>query len=235
MHRLAPVLSEEDLEDLVYVLSRPMGRYSYERASHLSGVPKRTLHHWAHEGVFIPDFDGARPKQWSYRDLVLVRLLVWLREAGHSPVDASVRVEAVRKRLALTPERPPSIRGDGQTLLIGTDEFDQLTGTQVFEGLSEYLGVFDITTALPEKATPGKLWGPDLVKPSSWTGISPLVMAGEPCVRNTRLTTGTVWALTTQRHLSPDDLVELYPGVSRDQLVDALALESRLRRQPIAA
>lgn len=100
-------LTPAEVRSLARAFRRPVGRYTYERASHLAGVPQRTLHHWAREGIFVPDFDHARPKQWSYRDLVLVRLFVWLRHAGQKPDSASRRVAIVRQ-LWSKPRRRPS-------------------------------------------------------------------------------------------------------------------------------
>src|SRR5436190_22362796 len=96
-------LTSNEVRNLAQAFRRPIGRYTYERAAHLAGVPQRTLHHWAREGVFLPDFDHLRPKKWSYRDLVLVRLFVWMRGQGHKPDDASRRVAMVRRALEHAP------------------------------------------------------------------------------------------------------------------------------------
>ena len=40
------------------------------------------LYEWRKEGIYVPDFDAADPTAWSYRDLVYVRLLGWLRNVG---------------------------------------------------------------------------------------------------------------------------------------------------------
>lgn len=60
-------------------LRYPRGRYSAERAHQLSAVPARTLHDWATAGVLVPDWFAARPRGWSYRDIVYARLMAWLR------------------------------------------------------------------------------------------------------------------------------------------------------------
>ena len=66
-------------------------------------------------------------------------------------------------------------------------------------------------------------------RPSAWTSILPLVMAGEPCIVTTRITTSNVWALRHGRGLDDDEIVALYPGVEPPQVADAIALETRLR------
>ena len=32
------------------------------RAAQLSGIPQRTVHHWAHEGLVVPDFQARSPR-----------------------------------------------------------------------------------------------------------------------------------------------------------------------------
>ncbi len=230
LHGLTPV----EVRNLTRAFRRPIGRYTYERAAQLTGVPRRTLHHWAREGIFVPDFNGLRPKQWSYRDLVLVRLLVWLRGAGHKPGDASKRIAMVRQSLEQAPrDAVPVLRADRHALLLGDEEFDRLTGAQVLAGLGSYLTVFEFTQALPELSH--GLWGPNLIRPSFWTSMLPLVMAGEPCIVTTRITTSNVWALRHQRGLDDDEIVALYPGIEAEQVADAVALEAKLRPVPAAA
>lgn len=233
--RSAPLeLTSSEIRNLARAFRRPVGRYTYERAAHLAGVPQRTLHHWAREGAFVPDFNHLRPKQWSYRDLVLVRLFVWLRAEGQKPEAASKRLAMVRSTLEEAPAGVvPVLHGDRHALLVGDEAFDRLSGEQVLSGLGSYLNVFDIAQALPD--LPGRAWGPNLVRPSTWTSILPLVMAGEPCIVTTRITTSNLWALRRQRGLDDDDIVALYPGIKAEQVADAIALEARLRPALAAA
>src|SRR5207245_2184675 len=72
-------LDQFETDQLREALLWPRGQYTYTRASQLTGVPERTLHHWAREKYLVPDFDDLRPKLWSYRDLVFLRMIAWLR------------------------------------------------------------------------------------------------------------------------------------------------------------
>jgi uncharacterized protein (DUF433 family) len=227
-------MKADEYRSVARALRRPVGRYTYERASHLSGVPQRTLHHWAREGIFVPDFDDHHPKQWSFRDLVLVRVFVWLRTMDVKPMPASARVDLVRSRLESVPlEAAARISGDKNVLLLGDEEFDRLTGEQVLRGLGKYLDVFDLMHALPHDIP--RVWGPNLIRPSRFTAITPSVMAGEPCLRATRLPTSSLWALSHERGLGPQDVADLYPGISPEQVSDAVALEDKLRHLAVAA
>jgi len=227
-------LTTSEIRHLARALCRPVGRYTYERAAHLAGVPQRTLHHWARQGSFVPDFNHLHPKQWSYRDLVLVRLFVWLRTEGQTPEEASKRVVMVRCALEqATAGAVPALHGDRHALLVGDEAFDRLSGEQVLSGLGSYLNVFDFAQAVPDM--PRRAWGPNLVRPSTWTSILPLVMAGEPCIVTTRITTASVWALRHQRGLDDNEIVALYPGIEAEQVADAAALEAKLRPALVAA
>lgn len=224
-------LTEAERRSVWRALKRPVGQYPYERASQLTGVPKRTLHHWAATGWLAPDFNHFTPKQWSYRDLLFIRLFVQLRSLKVKPEMASKRVALVRSRLENVDNSDALLRMQGsELLLIGDDEFDSLTGAQVLEGFSSYLHEFDLLAPVGAHDSERHVWGPHLVRPSDCTLISPSVMAGEPCVKNTRVPSVSLWALRNDRGLSDDDIAELYPGLTASSIGDALALEDRMRR-----
>src|SRR5258708_22990677 len=85
---------------LIQAFQSPRGRYRADRAGQLSGIPERTVYHWAREGLLVPDYDQDRPKHWSYRDLVYLRLFAWLTSKHHAPATASRHVNRIRTRLA---------------------------------------------------------------------------------------------------------------------------------------
>lgn len=67
-------LAPEETVQIREALRIPRGRYSAQRASHIAGIPERTIYHWASERLVVPDFNESFPKAWSYRDLVMLRL-----------------------------------------------------------------------------------------------------------------------------------------------------------------
>jgi uncharacterized protein (DUF433 family)/DNA-binding transcriptional MerR regulator len=233
--------------EVLTALRVPRGRYVAERASQLSGIPKSTLYWWARRGVLVPDFANADPMNWSYRDLVLGRLMGWLRMLG-MPLGASAeRVALVRSRLpALAEKGAMVVRGDGRSLLLQEQNQDELSGQFLFEGLVALLPIFDLFAPLgsvdlalttaemdgpPEEfpRKPKRAWGPNLVRPSQLTRISPWVMAGEPCIVDTRIPTASIWVLTQERALDMEAISRLYPGVEQTAISQALDLERRLR------
>jgi len=224
---------------LLQAFQSPRGRYRAERAGQLSGIPARTVYHWAREGLLVPDYDDERPKHWSYRDLVYLRLFAWLRSKRHSPAAASGHVTRIRSRLAEEPADPMMLRGDGRIVLLGDEREDALSRQQLMEGVLEHLSSFDLLVPVDiDELRVGhrdRLWGPNLVRPSEATRMSPWVMGGEPCIDGSRVPTSTVYALNSRRGLSHANIASLYPGITVDQVTDALRLEGRLRHLVAAA
>jgi uncharacterized protein (DUF433 family) len=234
----------DDTRLVAYALRHPRGRYVADRASQLSGVPKSTLYDWRREKVFVPDFTGASPTNWSYRDLVLLRLLAWLRQIGMPRPKAAKHVATIKTQ-ATSGVEIRHLWATAETLLINDEREDRLGGPSVlpFADLRGLVATFDLLDPVKELRNPGheryRLWAPDLVTPSEYTFISPWVLAGDPCIANSRVPSAAVYALHEERGLTSEALVELYPGVTVEAAQDAYILEQRLRGrelpEPLAA
>lgn len=220
-------LTESERALVLRALRHPRGRYRAERASQLSGIPARTLHDWATSGSLVPDWMAARPRGWSYRDVIFARLLGWLRSKHMERTEAAERLAHVRGWLTSS-KLDPAVRSDGSIFLIGDDHIDQFTGQQVFDGVAELLDVFELTEPI-EGVSTGDLWGPSLVHPSAHTFISPWVVGGEPCIIDTRVPSTSLYALHTDRGLGSEGIRQLYPFLSGEAIDDALQLEKKLR------
>ena len=226
-------MSGADRQLILTALRTPRGHYYCERASQLSGIPARTLRDWRQSGVLVPDWSENRPCGWSYRDIVYARLLAWLRGLGMNRDAAAQRVGVLRDSLAAANIDPivvadPSVRSDGTVFLIGQERGDRFTGQQVFDALIPLLDAFELVEPI-EGVSRGSLWGPSLIRPSEHTYISPNVVAGEPCIVNSRVPTGTIHALHAERGLKIGGIGELYPQLEESGIKDAIALEGRLR------
>ena len=233
-------LDGADRQLILSALRTPRGHYHCERASQLSGIPARTLRDWRQSGVLVPDWSNIRPYGWSYRDIVYARLLAWLRGKSMSRDDAAERVGLLRSELAAATIDPtvaadPSVRSDGTVFLIGQERSDRISGRQVFDALIPFIDVFELAEPI-QGVSRGNLWGPSLIRPSEHTYISPNVVAGEPCIIDSRIPTGSIHALHRERRLDVDKIMVLYPQLREDRIADAIELESRLRRiRPQAA
>jgi len=222
------MLSAEQRTLVWQALKFPRGRYTAERAGQLSAVPSRTLHDWATSGTLVPDWMAASPRGWSYRDIVYVRMLAWLRSKRMARTRASSRVRAVRALVARS-RIDPDIRSDGSMFLIGGEKEDRFTGQQAFDGLNELLDVFHLTEPI-EGVSTSELWGPSLLHPSEHTYISPWVLHGEPCVAESRIPSAALYTLNVERGLGAAEISALYPSLSEAEVEDAIDLEKRLRR-----
>jgi uncharacterized protein (DUF433 family) len=211
----------------LHSLRHPRGRYPAERAAQLSGIPRSTLYDWQRAEVYVPDFAGGSPMAWSYRDLVFVRVLAWLRNDVRTPrPGAAARVRSLKKHISAG--KPVSIlNADRETLAVDGDVGAPLEGpSRLF---AEMLLSFDLIAAVEDFGRHAKLWGPNLVTPSSHTYISPWVLGGEPCVERTRIPSASIYSLRTERGLDVGEIVKLYPGLDESAAADAYELERRLR------
>lgn len=214
---------------LMPALRSARGRYTADRAAHLSGVPRSTIYDWAREDVLVPDYALGRPMSWSYRDLVYLRLLARLRQRGLKRDDAAAYVREVRHVFASTDDPAATLRIADRRVFLGDSTTDMLSGQTAFAETLHATQEFDLLEPL-EGVTDHPTWGPDLIEPSAHTYISPNVMGGEPCVDSTRVPSASVLALVEDRGLTPSKIVRLYPGLTETGVEDAVRLEQRMRR-----
>lgn len=232
---MATSLDAADRASLRAALRSARGWYSADRAAQLSGIPERTLYDWAQNQVLVPDYAGDHPMGWSYRDLVFARLCLGLRAMNMPRADVARYVHKVRAAMELADDATTTdVRADGRLLVIGDATFDEETGVGFFEGLVEYAVRFDLSAPLGEIGTTAA-HGPNLLYPSPHTAISPWIQGGEPCVRETRVPTATLYVLHTERALTVDKIVRLYPDLTPDEVEDAVKMETTLRTGLVAA
>lgn len=227
-------LTASERKAIAYALRHPRGRYAAERASQLSGVPKSTVYDWRRAKVYEPDFTDASPTTWSYRDLVLLRLLAWLRQGGMDRPLASEKVQLVKSQLSAGIEVQYIHATATDVILNGDhrgDVVDDRHNLLPFSDFYRLLNTFDLHEPIEElqSARRGPIWAPDLVTPSEHTFISPWVLAGDPCVERTRIPTSAILALRVERALPVEAITELYPGLTVEAANDAIELERRLR------
>ena len=187
----------------------------------------------------VPDFDDLSPKMWSYRDLVFLRLAAWLRAKRMSPQRVAALVNDVQARLEEADDQTRVIRSDGRMAVLGEALEDWFTGQIILKEVAPVLLLDEFDLLAPigiNELGRQRLWGPNLVFPTARTSITPWIMSGEPCLKNSRIATGSLYALHQDRGLDPDAIAKLYPGVEPASVRDAIALEDRLRRHlPLAA
>lgn len=225
-------LTDGERADLLHALRAARGRYDARRAAQLSGVPERTVYHWALQGAVVPDHMDSTPRAWSYRDLVYLRLTAFLRGHRVDLRDAAALVQRLRADFASRKPRAETTVSAAQGAYaqgVGMS-VDDLTGQRAFDNMVSLVGTFDVMTALEESGPVRRYRGPHLLRPSSCVSISPWVMSGEPVIKGSRIATLSLLRLHTVRGLSAVDIANLYPTVETGDVQDALELEQRLRQ-----
>jgi len=218
---------------IALALRRARGQYIGSRTSQLSGIPQSTLYEWSRHDAYVPDFEDATPKAWSYRDLVFLRLLAWLRQRGMERGLASEQVSNLRTQISKGFE-VRYLFADRRSLIFEGEQTDHRSGYSIlpFNDIADLFRNFDLLEPIEElSGHQTRLWAPDLQAPSSHTRISPFVMAGDPCITDTRIPTSSIHALSTERGLRVPEIIELFPGLTRESILDAHKLEMRLRRE----
>jgi uncharacterized protein (DUF433 family)/DNA-binding transcriptional MerR regulator len=205
------------------------GVYDTRRASALSGVPFRTLHYWASEGVYAPSIDPEpRTRLWSWGDLLAVRAIHWFRHGGQrgnvgAPPVSMAKIRAMLRAIdALGQSREALSRlvavseGGDLHITLGDDHIVRADGT------GQHVIPGTIRLVRPYGS------GPDLLRPRTHLRIIPGKLHGEPHVEQTRIATAVLFKLHEMGYPSAD-ILSMYPDISSSALRDALDLERSLR------
>jgi uncharacterized protein (DUF433 family) len=210
------------------------GCYDAHRAGALAGVPVSTLYDWARKGVVVPTVSQARPKLWSYADLMSLRIVYWLRHPkldDDGSVPASPMPEVRRALEALESDGIDlwSMSEAGHTSALVVDRGGRIVVMQpdpsrnvdgqgfLSEDMLDVLGPFDSPDS----------WGPDLRQPAPHLRIVPGKVSGEPHLEHSRLTSTAVAALA-HRGFDLAAIQRMYPEENAEGLREAIELEDRL-------
>jgi uncharacterized protein (DUF433 family)/DNA-binding transcriptional MerR regulator len=205
--------------------------YTADRAAALAGVPRSTLYYWARTGLVVPSVAETRVKRWSYADLLVLRLVDWLRQAKPDDVEvARVSVKKIRQRLARTDELGEMLLGRGLEVWVdrkGQLLFEDAHGMHVplGGGLAQELVDTKVNLVRPFEVNGRR--GPDLVRPRPTLRIVPGKLSGEPHVEATRIPTQMLAALE-RRGFGPAAIVEMYPAINATNVAEAMDLEAQL-------
>lgn len=219
------------------VLAALEGCYEAPRAAALSGVPVSTIYYWARTGVVDPSVSPAKPKRWSYADLIGLRIVYWLRHPKlheSEPVSASPMSDVRRALAELAdlgldiwssgyemPRTPLRVDRSGK-VYVDTGSMVETTHREgVLEETLDLLGPFEVDGGR----------GPDLVQPRPHLRIVPGKVSGEPHLDHSRITTQAVSALY-ERFGDLGKVISFYPDIAPQAISEAIDLEHQL--QPAA-
>jgi uncharacterized protein (DUF433 family) len=220
--------------------------YSADRAASLAGVPRNTAYYWARTGLVVPSVSSERVKRWSFADVLVLRLIDWLRkdkpDADRDVPIPRTSVWVIRRELAKVESLAGRLEDESLTVFVdeaGRLRFDRDGQVVVELGLGFAQAVLESQVDLIAPS----LWregqrGPNLRSPRPTLRIVPGKLAGEPHVANTRIDTGTIASLV-KRGFETGRIIELYPRLTAEAVADANELEEQLaenlRRHGVAA
>ena len=208
------------------------GCYDARRAAALSGVPVSTVYHWARRQVVVPTVSPTRQKLWSYADLMVLRIVYWLRhpkpgEVGVVPASPMPQVKETLEELEfrgldIWAEEPHE---SGTPLLVNIDGRVHLSDGWA-AGTHGQMSLVPMLDLLGPFGT-GNRNGPDLIRPRPGIRIVPGKVSGEPHLVGSRITTKSVAALYRRfGDLTP--VAALYPEASPETIAQAIDLENTL-------
>jgi uncharacterized protein (DUF433 family) len=208
------------------------GSYSAARASALSGVPWSTVHEWARKGVVVPSVSPERVKLWAYGDLLALRTIYWLRHAKRTVDGREVKgtpMSTIKKAIARLRVLDADMFENGRPTVAVTPKGEILL-KPVGQPMQWLEGQLVLTDALDliapfDSAEGGR--GPDLVTPSKWVRILPRRLSGALHVKDTRIESEGLYALT-KRGFDTERIASLYPELSVEAVQDAIDLEQGL-------
>lgn len=207
--------------------------YPAERAAGLAGVPLSTLHYWTRTGLWIPSVSAVKEKRWSYSDVLALRLIDWLRHKKGEEFPATT-IHKIRRGFAKIERLGESL--EAESCRVWVDRKGRIHIGEESEGFVPLppgmaqrafdLGEVDLLAAF---TSPSGRVGPDLRRPRPTLRIIPGKLAGEPHVQQTRVPTSGLAAMV-RRHFGPEQILELYPGLTEISIAEAIELEDQILR-----
>jgi uncharacterized protein (DUF433 family) len=208
------------------------GAYSADRAAALSGVPKSTVYYWARKGHLVPSISKTSLKLWSFKDLLGLRTIYWLRQPKKAfEIEIpSTSMQQVKRALAEISRLDLELIESGRPVVAVT-RFGEIVIDSVAAPLQlvngEYLEreIIDLIAPFPVMEG-GK--GPHLHAPRELLRIVPGKLGGAPHVQGTRVESESLFALA-RRGFTVEHLGRVYPFVSPEAIAQSLELERQLQ------
>lgn len=183
----------------------------------LTGVTVNQLNDWRRKKILVPEVSAGRPVEYSFRDLVALRVLAKLR--------VHTSLQQIRKALANLSEfemvehlSEYMFATDGKTVKVKTDSgFMNLNDNQ--KGQYEFytLGnIYEPFMNLNDRQVP------DFMHPRTNLSVNPKRMGGFPTIRGSRVPYIDVAELYRSGELEPGEISDFYPGVTDEAARDAV-------------
>ena len=205
--------------------------YTAELTAKLTGASLAQLRRLRTTGVLYPEFSDGREILYSFRDVVALRSIMFLR--------SDFSLQKVRKvidyldRFDLAGEHLSEVRfaKSGASILVDGD--DGFTDVLRKPGARELSGsledVFNSFKTFRGRSVP------DFRAPSAHLRIDRAVMGGLPVIEGTRIPYDTIADLVDFRTIYPEDIPQYYSRVTVAQAADAVNFARSLRGEEAPA
>ncbi|WJS92476.1 DUF433 domain-containing protein [Microbacterium testaceum] len=192
--------------------------YTPALAAKLSGATPYQLNKWRTKGLLVPEVSPARPPVYSYRDLVALRAMVFIRaktsaqrlRAAWGKLDMVAVADHPSAYSFGTDGRGIFVRLPDGTVLDLIDKPGHLLSEYTFEELFEEFENFRGQRVA------------DLRRPARSLSIHPRTLGGYPVVEGTRVPFDTIAQLVDGDDVTTEDIPDMFPRVSARAAHDAV-------------
>lgn len=198
--------------------------FPVDLASTLTGASVDTLRRWRRQGLISPELNSTRPMLYSFRDLVALRSVCYLR--------SEVSLQKIRKALATLSEQELNqhlseyrLATDGGTVVVWTD--DGFVDLVKKPGQFHFVTLAQIYRPFTNQANKPVV---DFERPRERIEVAPGRLGGYPTIAGTRVPYDTVARLQEgAKPVRPEDIGRYFPGVSGEAARDALDFAAEVR------
>jgi uncharacterized protein (DUF433 family) len=198
--------------------------YSPQLAVKLSGATPYQLNNWRRLRLLVPEVHEGRPPVYSFRDVVALRAMVFLRAKTSAQ---KLRAAWGNLDMVAVADHPSQFTfgTDGKRIFVKTPEGDvvdltkkpgHLVGEYSFEELFAEFENFRGNTVVPfERPAPHLL-------------VNPRTLGGYPVIAGTRVPFDTVALLVDDETVFAEDIPAMFPRVSVAAARDAVEFSRSL-------
>ncbi|WP_125100193.1 DUF433 domain-containing protein [Leucobacter chromiireducens] len=198
-------------------------------ASHLTGATPFQLRKWRLENVLVPEVSESRPPLYSFRDLVALRSMVFLRAKTSSQRLMKAMSSLEQLNMVHLVEHPAEYQfgTDGKRIYVrapddGENAVD-LTGN-VGNTLVRYTFEELFDEFLDFKDRPVV----NFRNPAPSIEVNPRRLGGWPTVEGTRVSFDAVARAIDGEDLTVEEVAEVYPSVTPAQALEAISFNERV-------
>ena len=198
------------------------GMYSARMAARVARVPSQRFQAWMKSKLLRPyrfEYGKRVENTYTYDDLLLIRLILRLQEQGATAKSIRVALDTIEymsdgDRRAW--QKVTMLVSEGMVAVIFPgEEWAEWNPIAASKGSQKMATVFfpDLVRELQDELVP-----PDRFK---YIDVDPDVLGGSPIVKGTRISTSAVMSVLE----SEGDPTEVYPGLTDEQVAEALDYE----------